>query len=75
MALSSAQQRVLDLLDEQGGAVLAMATNEALGTVASNTARSLQDLGLVHIWSRSNHQAEAVLPGSVRDVDLDGIGD
>jgi hypothetical protein len=73
-AITPAQQKVLDLLAEQGSARLDMLTNPALGTAHSGAARALQDRGLVKVWLRSGAVAEAVLPGSQRDYDVDGIG-
>lgn len=72
-SVTPAQQRVLDLLAAQGSGWVMAQTNPAVGTVHAGSARALQDKGLVAIWQR-RYGIEAVLPGSERDHDVDGIG-
>lgn len=72
-SVTPAQQRVLDLVAERGSAWLNTQTNPAIGTVHSGAANALRDKGLINIWQRS-YGFEAVLPGSTRDHDVDGIG-
>lgn len=73
MTLTAAQSTALDQVTRDGSARLDTATNPALGTIHHGTARALQERGLLVIWARKHHVAEAVLPGSDRDCDLDGI--
>lgn len=71
--VTAAQQRVLDLIAAQGSGWVMTQTNPTLGTVHAGSARALQDKGLIRIWQR-RYGIEAVLPGSERDHDVDGIG-
>lgn len=71
--LTVAQQRVLDVITSRGSAWLNTQTNPELGTVHSGAATALRNKGLIHIWQR-DYGFEAVLPGSKRDHDVDGIG-
>lgn len=71
--LTPAQQRALDVITSRGSAWLNTQTNPALGTVHSGAATALRDKGLINIWQR-DYGFEAVLLGSTRDHDVDGIG-